>query len=105
MFCPARMIGAATLTAVCLSAASPAAACFQHTFEPCAVVEQAKYTLEVDRKTGRTWVKARESDADGALADLAAAAAKNLPTGRNGGGAPSASTWATRVNLSSASAR
>ncbi len=51
--------------------------------------------------TGRTWVKERGNADQGALADLAAAAAKNLPTGRNG----AAPAWATRVTLASVPAR
>jgi hypothetical protein len=71
------------IAGACLSAATPAAACFRHTFEACPDEATSAYTLALDRKTGRTWLaEPREAaGTDEKLAELAAAAAKNRLVG------------------------
>jgi hypothetical protein len=57
------------------------AACPQHTFDPCPE-PQAGYSLEVDRKSGRTWIKeARAVTTDTSTLGRLSAAAKKVPTG------------------------
>ena len=38
--------------------AAPAFACFEHTFEACPARAKADYVVALDKKTGRTWLKA-----------------------------------------------
>jgi hypothetical protein len=81
--------------------AHPAAACFRHTFEPCPEATSSAYVVEVDRKTGRTWIKDRPANVE-EMAMLAAKAAKQLKV------EPVAATdshdWHTRVDAAEASA-
>jgi hypothetical protein len=57
------------------------AACSQHTFDPCPE-PRSGYGLEVDQKTGRTWLKAaRAPTADTSTLARLSAAAKNVPAG------------------------
>ena len=58
-----------------------AAACSQHTFDPCPE-PQSGYKLEVDPKTGRTWLKeAQAPTTDTSMLARLSAAAKNVPAG------------------------
>ncbi len=90
---------AGTAAIACVSA-SPASACFRHTFEPCQATA-SDYVIGLDSKTGRTWIKSGpqvEKVADkGAsagpaprLAQLAQAAANEL--------APP-SPWKARISV------
>ncbi len=79
----------------------PAAACFRHTFEPCPVTTSSDYVVEVDRKTGRTWITDRPSNV-AEMAKLAAKAAKRLRV--EPVAATASSHWLTRVDAAEASA-
>jgi hypothetical protein len=85
--------------------AGPASAvCFRHTFEACPDERSESYSVEVDRKTGRTWLKAPPGD-DG-LAGLAEDAAANFADGKlvdakpRTASAPATLSWRARVNSS-----
>ena len=79
----------------------PAAACFRHTFEPCPAATSRAYAVEVDRKTGRTWIKDRPADVE-EMARLAAKAANRLAV--RSADATASSAWRTRVKAAEASA-
>jgi hypothetical protein len=76
-----------------------AAACSQHTFDPCPE-PQSGYKLDVDQKTGRTWVKEAEAPTtDTSRLGRLSATAKNVPAGslpKAAGHAP-AEHWRTEV--------
>jgi hypothetical protein len=80
--------------------AHPAAACFRHTFEPCPATSSTAYEVEVDSKTGRTWIKDRPTTSSNGeeMAELAASAAKSLEVHPV---ATSEADWQTRVNATS----
>jgi hypothetical protein len=61
--------------------AAPAWACAEHTFDPC-LGKAPAYNIEVDNKTGRTWIKPAPPPVDesGRLGRLSASA-KNVPPG------------------------
>lgn len=92
-------LAAMALCAAVFAAPACRAECAQHTFDPCPGPTPA-YDIEVDRKTGRTWLKDAHAETNdtSTLARLAATA-KNVPPGsmakaaedeRSGG-------WSTRV--------
>jgi hypothetical protein len=90
------VIAACTLAGL---AGECAAACSQHTFDPCPE-PQSGYKLDVDPKTGRTWIKeAQAPTTDTSTLGRLSAAAKNVPAGslaKAGGSAP-ADEWRTEV--------
>jgi hypothetical protein len=62
--------------------AAPVWACSEHTFDPC--LEKAPaYSIEVDSKTGRTWLKPAPRPAVDEKSQLArfSATARNVPDG------------------------
>jgi len=80
MFGQARRAGFA-FCAVASFAPACAAACSEHTFDPCPEPQSA-YDIEVDQKTGRTWLKqARGATADTSTLGRLSAAARKLPAG------------------------
>ncbi|MBC7830719.1 MAG: hypothetical protein H7Y62_01725 [Hyphomicrobium sp.] len=85
--------------AIAAFAPACAAACSQHTFDACPE-PQSGYKLDVDPKTGRTWVKeAQAPTTDTSTLGRLSAAAKNVPAGslaKAGGNAP-AEEWRTEV--------
>jgi hypothetical protein len=87
------------LCAVASSAPASWAACSQHTFDPCPG-PRSGYGLEVDQKTGRTWLKEAKAPATdmSTLARLSAAA-KNVPAGSLAKAAADQHTgaWTTQV--------
>lgn len=90
---------AATTLCVAASAASPSRAeCSQHTFDPCPAPQPA-YNIEVDQKTGRTWLKETSPPAGekSRLARLSAAAKKLPPGSLSKKGAARGGDWRTRV--------
>lgn len=104
---PSRTIfpcaGAVAAVLLC-AGAHPAAACFEHTFEPCPTQTSRDYVVELDRKSGRTWLKRPTGTGNiERMASLAATAARNLgarprsATGPTAGGARDAG-WETRVS-------
>ena len=98
MLCIAQRLVIAAC-AIAASATVSAAACSQHTFDACPE-PQSGYKLDVDPKTGRTWVKeAQASTTDTSTLGRLSAAAKNVPAGslaKAGGNAP-AEEWRTEV--------
>lgn len=91
---------AVTLCAVISFAPACAAGCSEHTFDPCPE-PQSSYDIEVDRKTGRTWLKEAHVAANdtSTLARLSASA-KNLPAGslaKATAGEHAAAGWRTQV--------
>lgn len=97
---------AGAVAAVLLCAgAHPAAACFEHTFEPCPTQASRDYVVELDRKSGRTWLKRRAAGTGSIerMASLAATAARNLGTRPRSATGPTAARadepgWETRVS-------
>jgi hypothetical protein len=81
--------------------ARSAAACFRHTFEPCPATSSSDYVVEVDSKTGRTWIKDRPANAD-EMAALAANAAKRLAL--RPVVAPADGEWKTQIRAGTAGA-
>ncbi len=76
-----------------------AAACSQHTFDPCPE-PQSGYELDVDQKTGRTWLKqAQAPTTDTSTLGRLSAAAKNVPAGllAKSGDNARAEEWRTEV--------
>jgi hypothetical protein len=98
MFRQARR-AALTLCAAVSFASASAAGCSEHTFDPCPE-RQSGYEIEVDRKTGRTWLKESRAAANdtSTLARLSAAA-KNLPAGSlaKANAEARAAEWRTQV--------
>jgi hypothetical protein len=92
---------AVTLCMVISFAPACAAGCSEHTFDPCPE-PQSTYDIEVDRKTGRTWLKEAHVAAANDTSTLArlSATAKNLPAGSLGkatAGEHAAAEWRTQV--------
>ncbi len=85
--------------AIATFAPACAAACSQHTFDPCPQ-PRSGYKLDVDPKTGRTWLKeAQAPTTDTSTLGRLSATAKNVPAGslaKTGGEAP-AKAWRTEV--------
>ena len=88
-----------------LLAAGPAsAACFRHTFEACPDARSQSHIVEVDRKTGRTWLK--PAAVDSGLAELAEDASANFSDGSiveaepRTADAPATSSWRARIDRS-----
>jgi len=85
--------------AITTFAPAGAAACSHHTFDPCPE-PQSGYKLDVDQKTGRTWLKeAQAPTTDTSTLARLSAAAKNVPAGslaKAGAKAP-AEKWQTEV--------
>jgi hypothetical protein len=80
MFRQARR-AAFALCAIALLAPACAAACSEHTFDPCPE-PQSGYDLEVDQRTGRTWLKeSRAAITDTSTLGRLSAAARKLPAG------------------------
>jgi hypothetical protein len=80
MFRKARRAAVALCSIVSFAPAC-AAACSEHTFDPCPEPQSA-YDIEVDQKTGRTWLKeARGVTSDTSRLGRLSAAAKKLPAG------------------------
>jgi hypothetical protein len=80
MFRQARRTAVA-LCAIASFAPACAAACSEHTFDPCPEPQSA-YDIEVDQKTGRTWLKgARGATTDTSTLGRLSAAARKLPAG------------------------
>ncbi len=98
MLCTAQRLAFAAC-AIAAFAPACAAACSQHTFDPCPE-PQSGYKLDVDQKTGRTWMKeAQAPTTDTSTLGRLSAAAKNVPAGslaKAGGNAP-ADAWRTEV--------
>lgn len=80
------MFGAANRLAIAVSTMAAvvppcSAACSQHTFDPCPEA-QSSYELDVDPKTGRTWLKAVQIPrTDTSTLGRLSAAARNVPIG------------------------
>jgi hypothetical protein len=75
------------------------AACAQHTFDPCPE-PRSGYGLEVDQRTGRTWLKEATAPAtDTSTLARLSAAAKNVPAGSLARAAAdqNAAAWTTQV--------
>lgn len=92
-----RLAFAACAIAACAPAC--AAACSQHTFDPCPQ-PRSGYKLDVDPKTGRTWLKeAQAPTTDTSTLGRLSATAKNVPAGSLAKPAAdqSAGAWSTRV--------
>ena len=97
MFRQAKRAAFATCAFVALAPAC-AAGCSEHTFDPCPE-PRSGYGLEVDPKTGRTWLKeAQAPTTDTSTLGRLSAAAKNVPAGSlaKAGNAP-AEEWRTEV--------
>jgi hypothetical protein len=89
--------GVITLS-TCVVAAPVWAACSEHTFDPC-LQKSPAYKIEVDSKTGRTWLKPAPPppvDENGRLARLSATA-KNVPAGSMSKADAPKGAWHTRV--------
>jgi hypothetical protein len=87
------------LCAIASFAPASRAACSQHTFDPCPE-PQSGYKVEVDQKTGRTWLKeAKAPTTDTSTLARLSAAAKNVPAGSLAKAAAdrSAGAWTTQV--------
>ena len=87
------------LYAVASFAPASWAACSQHTFDPCPEARSG-YDLEVDQRTGRTWLKeAKPPTTDTSTLARLSAAAKNVPAGSLAKAAAdqSAAAWTTQV--------
>jgi hypothetical protein len=84
--------------AIATFAPACAAACSQHTFDPCPE-PQSGYKLDVDQKTGRTWLKeAQAPTTNTSTLGRLSAAAKNVPAGSLAKAAEqSAGAWSTQV--------
>lgn len=87
-----------------LAAGPASAACFRHTFEACPDARSQSYIVEVDRKTGRTWLK--PAAANNGLAELAEDASANfadgsiVDAGPRTADAPATSSWRARIDPS-----
>jgi len=96
------VLAAAVLTLLVVGPAS--AACFRHTFEACPDARSQSYIVELDRKTGRTWLK--PASGDSGLAELAEDASANFADGRlvdpepRTADAPATSSWRARIDPS-----
>ncbi len=98
MFCTAQRLAFAAC-AIAGFAPACAAACSQHTFDPCPE-PQSGYKLDVDQKTGRTWLKeAQAPTTDTSTLGRLSAAAKNVPAGAlaKASGEARADAWRTEV--------
>lgn len=85
--------------AIAAFAPACAAVCSQHTFDPCPE-PRSGYKLDVDPKTGRTWLKeAQAPTSDTSTLGRLSATAKNVPAGSltKAGGDQSAGAWSTQV--------
>lgn len=92
-----RLIFAACVAATL--APTGAVACSQHTFDPCPE-PRSGYRLEVDPKTGRTWLKeAQQPTIDTSTLGRLSAVAKNVPAGSlaKARGEASADAWRPEV--------
>ncbi len=66
---------------VALTAGPSFAACTEHTFDPCPE-PQSGYSLDVDQKTGRTWLKeAKTTATDTSTLGRLSASARKVPAG------------------------
>jgi hypothetical protein len=85
--------------AIATFAPACAAACSQHTFDPCPA-QRSGHKLDVDPKTGRTWLKeAQAPTTDTSTLGRLSTAAKNVPAGSLAKAAAdrSAGAWSTQV--------
>ncbi len=85
--------------AIATFAPACAAACSQHTFDPCPQ-PRSGYQLDVDPKTGRTWLKeAQAPTTDTSTLGRLSATAKNVPAGSLAKTAADqgAGAWSTQV--------
>ena len=104
-----RQLGRAAFPLCAVVSFAPAswAACSQHTFDPCPQARSG-YDLEVDQRTGRTWLKeAKAPTTDTSTLARLSAAAKNVPAGSLAKAAAdqSAAAWTTQIRPDPRAAR
>jgi hypothetical protein len=98
MFRQAKRVALAVCATAALAPAC-AASCSEHTFDPCPE-PRSGYGLEVDQKTGRTWLKeARAATPETSTLGRLSATAKKVPPGAlaKAQAETSAREWRTQV--------